>query len=326
MYFPISGVQVPIESMLLLGFAIGLMAGFLGVGGGWIITPALNILGFPINFAIGSGLCQIAGNSVPAAIAHRRFGHIDFRLGGLMTAGMSIGVELGARIIEHLKSIGNVETVLGASIVVLMLSISTYMLSRTFRRADIGVVAEKKPGLWQRSRWKRIPPFISLPASNIESISIWCIISVAILIGLSAGFLGVGGGLIAVPALLYLVGTSPTTAVGTSILSTLSAASFGTFSHAMKGNVDVMVALVMLPTSSLGSEIGSHAIRYLGRKRRAVALAFGSSVLLAACAELVKLLGNVTAAAFLVTGLAAIMSTAILLLILRGWLRERRRV
>ena len=96
--------------------------------------------------------------------------------------------------------------------------------------------------------------------------------------------MGIGGGLVAVPTLIYVIGASPVVAVGTSLLSILFAASYGTFSHALRGNVDIVVALAMLPTGVLGSELGSHATKYVVGNRRVVKIVFGSSVFAAACA------------------------------------------
>jgi hypothetical protein len=322
MYFPISGVDVSIEMILLLGFASGVMAGFLGVGGGWIITPTLSILGLPIHFAVGSGLCCIAGNSIPGIVAHRRLGHVDFRLSGLMIAGTTVGVESGVRMIEYLKSVGEVEITVSILLIVLMYSISAYALSNTLGKREDRKRLTSSTSLVERLR-VAVPPTISLPTSGIESISVWWIFLVASLTGFSAGLTGIGGGLLAIPALVYVIGTPPGVAIGTSLLSILFTASYGTFSHALRGNVDVMVALAMLPTGALGSELGSHATKHFGRNRRAVGLVFGFSVFMAACAELSKILKMTVVASVILASMAALMTGVVLLIYLRSFTRKR---
>nr|MDO8134977.1 sulfite exporter TauE/SafE family protein [Candidatus Njordarchaeum guaymaensis] len=317
MYFPISGADVSIEMILLLGFASGVMAGFLGVGGGWIITPTLSILGLPIHFAVGSSLCYVAGNSIPGIVTHRRLGHIDLKLSGLMIAGTAIGVELGVRMIEYLKLIGETEMTVSISLIILMYSISAYALLNTLRARAKGK-REKRLSLStsvvERLR-VTVPPTISLPTSGIESVSVWWIFMVASLTGFSAGLTGIGGGLLAIPALIYVIGAPPGVAIGTSLLPILFAASYGTFSHALRGNVDITVALAMLPTGALGSELGSHATKHFARNRGALGLVFGFSIFMAACAELLKIL-KMTVFAFAILATMVALVTGLVLLIL----------
>jgi hypothetical protein len=269
MWFPISQVLINPLILAIIGFVVGVLGGFFGVGGGFLAGPLMFWAGVPINFVVGTDLAHMTGNSIVAGRRHRALGHVDLRLGALMILGTLPGVEAGAQLIEWLESIGNVEEVVGLSYVFILTSIGLFTVWESLRairikRTDQLEVREVLgiQSLTYRSRLLRIPPMIKLRVSGIEEVSIWTIILVGALTGLLAGFLGVGGGFLRLPLLIYVIGVPTHIAVGTDLFEIMISAGFGTLSHALKGNVDILLALTMNTGAAIGAHIGAVTTRY----------------------------------------------------------------
>lgn len=283
MYFPVSGVTIPPLLLAGVGFLVGLLGGFFGVGGGFLAGPTMLLLGVPGNFVVGTDLAHMTGKSIVAARRHRALGHVDYKLGFLMILGTVAGIELGAQIIEYLKHLapGTLETVLNVIYLVLLIAISILMFIEGLRAtryvADETLEVKKASSLsafTQRIHRLRIPPMIKLPASGIESISLWLILLTGLVTGLMAGMLGVGGGFIRMPALIYVLGIPTHVAVGTDLFEIVFSAGYGTVTHALKGNVDILMALVMHTGAAIGAQIGAQATRYVSGPKLRIAFAF----------------------------------------------------
>ena len=276
MFFPISHAYVNPIYLIVVGFVIGVLGGFFGVGGSFIAGPALRLAGIDWNFAVGTDLAHIVGKSVVAAKRHRALGNVDLRLGLIMAIGTIAGAEMGAQLIQALKRAGNVNFVVSVVSIVIYLSISTFMLWeswKTLARAKSRNAGSKSGLLRAKSdesafqhvttaiqRW-RIPPMISLPASGV-TISLWIILLVAFVGGLCSGFLGGGAGYIRMPSMVYVLGIPTHLAVGTDLFEIIISASYGTFSHAIKGNVDILIALVMHTGAAIGAQLGAISTQY----------------------------------------------------------------
>lgn len=281
MYFAISGVTISPLLLAGVGFVVGILGGFFGVGGGFLAGPTMLLLGVPGNFMVGTDLAHMTGKSIVAARRHRSLGHVDLKLGVLMIAGTVGGIELGAQIIEYLKRLtpGTLEMVLNGIYLVLLLGISIFMFLESFRATRVAdetmpvKEASMLPSFTQRVQRIRIPPMIRLPASGIESISLWLILAVGFVTGILAGILGVGGGFIRMPALVYLLGIPTHVAVGTDLFEIVFSAGFGTLTHALKGNVDILMALVMQTGAAVGAQMGAQATRYVSGPRLRLAFA-----------------------------------------------------
>lgn len=283
MYFPISAVTISPLLLAAVGLVVGLLGGFFGVGGGFLAAPTMLLLGVPGNFVVGTDLAHMTGKSIVAARRHRALGHVDLRLGALMIIGTITGIEAGAQIIELLKeqAPGTLEIILNAIYLVLLLSISGLMLwegLRTTREVvDETLPVEQVTGLTaltHRIRRLRIPPLIRLPDSGIEEISLWLILATGFVTGFLAGMLGVGGGFIRMPALIYVLGIPTHVAVGTDLFEIVFSSGYGTLTHALKGNVDILMALVMHTGAAIGAQIGAQATRYVSGPRLRIAFAF----------------------------------------------------
>jgi uncharacterized membrane protein YfcA len=283
MDFPISGTHASPLYLVSAGFVIGVLGGFFGVGGSFIAGPALRLAGMPWNFAVGTDLAHILGKSIVAARKHRALGNIDFKLGAIMAIGTVGGAEAGAQAIEALKRRGEVNLVVSVVSIAVYLSISVFMAWETYRtlrrKKEQTTTDESKPAngdeqafghVAKKIQQIRLAPMIELPTAGVKSISVWIILMVAFVGGVFSGFLGGGAGYIRMPAMVYLLGVPTHLAVGTDLFEIIISASYSTFSHALKGNVDILVALVMHTGAAVGAQIGAILTQFFrGPKIRA---------------------------------------------------------
>lgn len=273
MFFPISGAHISPIYLVVVGFLIGVLGGFFGVGGSFIAGPALRAVGLDWNFAIGTDLAHIVGKSVVAVRQHRAFGNVDLQLGLIMAVGTIGGAEVGAQLIQMLKRAGNVNLVVSVVSIVVYLSISSFMIweSRKSLAAKIPAAPVSKGGAKQDHSAFRpvtsaiqrleLAPMVKLRVSGVR-ISLWIILVVAFVGGLFSGFLGGGAGYIRMPSMVYVLGIPTHLAVGTDLFEIIISASYGTFTHAIKGNVDILIALVMHTGAAIGAQIGAIATQY----------------------------------------------------------------
>ncbi len=273
MFFPISNAHISPIYLVIIGFVIGILGGFFGVGGSFIAGPALRAVGLDWNFAVGTDLAHIVGKSVVAVRQHRAFGNVDLRLGFIMAFGTIAGAEIGAQLIQLLKRAGNVNLVVSIVSIAVYVSISTFMIWESRK-----TLAAKKPmppaaaignkkdhsafmHVTRAIQRLKLPPMITLPTSGV-TISLWVILLVAFIGGLFSGFLGGGAGYIRMPSMVYVLGIPTHLAVGTDLFEIIISASYGTFSHAVKGNVDILIALVMHTGAAIGAQIGAISTQY----------------------------------------------------------------
>lgn len=268
-YLPISGTEVNGFALILLGFTVGVIGGFFGVGGAFMVTPALNVFGFPMAYAIGTDMAHIAGKSIVATVKHRKFGNVDMKLGVLMIIGTVVGIELGATLIMFLERIGRIGPIVRVTYMVLLFGLGLFMLYEYLtgmRRAasqpagaatsDAG---QSRLALWMQGL--KLRPMVHLKVSGF-SISVWVIIGVGMFTGFLAGFLGVGGGFIRMPALMYIIGAPTKVAVGTDLFEVMVSGAYGAFSYALKGRVELMAAVIMLIGAAVGAQLGATATKY----------------------------------------------------------------
>ena len=298
MYFPIADVTVNPLYLAGVGFLVGLLGGFFGVGGGFLAGPMMFLAGVPMNFVVGTDLAHMTGKSIVAARRHRVLGHVDIKLGILMVLGTLPGIELGAAIIERLEAAGNIDLVIGLAYVVILIIIGAFTLWESLRAMQLVQTEQMAAkdalafqGVTRRVARFRVPPLISLPDSGIESISLWVIVGVSFLTGLLAGVLGVGGGFIRMPMLIYLVGAPTHVAIGTDLFEVVISAGFGTVTHGLKGNVDILMALVMQTGAAIGAQIGATSTRFFAGPR--IRLLFSFLPFLGAALVILRLLGVV---------------------------------
>lgn len=281
---PVSGFVLQLNQMpylALFGLVIGAMGGFFGVGGGFLMVPMLNaVFGIPYNVAVGSDLGQMTGMATAATVRHVRFGNIDFKLGVLMIAGTASGVELGASILEILKHAGKI-AILGRQLDIMSLVMSLVYaalliflgqamvreslrtIKRTSGRVELSSEAPASP-VALKLRTFKMWPMVSLPASGIEAISLWIILGIGFTTGFLSGMLGVGGGFIRMPALVYILGCPTVVAVGSDLFEIMFSSGYGVMTHAFKGNVHLVLVLALLIGTTVGAQLGASYTRKAG--------------------------------------------------------------
>ncbi len=280
MTFPVAGVHINPVYLICVGFIVGILGGFFGVGGSFLAGPALFGAGLPMNFVVGTDLAHIVGKSIVAARRHRTLGNIDLKLGFIMVIGTVAGVEAGAQAIQALKRTAHVDWPVGISFVIILLGISGFMTWESIktlgaqRRARAAGQPKRPAGpqsdhsavahIARAVQRLSLPPYVSLPVSGIASISVWAILGVSFVGGLFSGFLGGGAGYIRMPCLVYVLGVPTHIAVGTDLFEIIISAGYGTVSHALKGNVDILIALVMHTGAAIGAQMGATLTQYFG--------------------------------------------------------------
>jgi len=277
MTFPIAGVHVNPVYLIAVGFFVGILGGFFGVGGSFLAGPALFGVGVPMNFVVGTDLAHIVGKSIVAARKHRTLGNIDLKLGLIMVVGTIGGVEVGAQVIQALKRTARIDWPVGISFIIILLGISGFMAWESIKtlrdQRRTRVAGETRLGAGSRDHSAvahiaravhqlSLPPYVSLPVSGIPSISVWAILAVAFVGGVFSGFLGGGAGYIRMPCLVYVLGIPTHIAVGTDLFEIIISAGYGTVSHALKGNVDILIALVMHTGAAIGAQLGATLTQY----------------------------------------------------------------
>jgi uncharacterized membrane protein YfcA len=266
----VQGHAVSLPGVVVLGIAVGIVAGLFGVGGGFLLTPLLNVVfGVPLPIAVGTGLSLIVGTSLPALLRHRAEGQGELRFDLLMLPGSLLGVEAGARTLDVLSELGAVSiagrTFPAAAFVVqsgyvLLLGTAAAVFWRQGRRESTD-----RPGPPTRgplARWS-FPPRIDLPTVQIAGVATLPIAYLGLGLGFLAGLLGIGGGVALMPIMVYGYGFPLRQAAGTGILVLFVSASVGTFLHALRGHVHLGLVAALLVGASLSAQAGVLATRRL---------------------------------------------------------------
>lgn len=291
------GIDINVFLLVFISLGAGILSGFAGVGGAFIVMPALIMLGFPANFAVGTSLIWVIGNSIVGAFRHGKLGNVDIQLGLVMILASMGGVEVGVRIVNWVRDIGLADEVVLSISICMLLVVGLYTLLESIKRKrQLDKLLEKggKPppniratSLSQKLQSINMPPMLHFTKSGV-TISLWIISAVGFLVGTMVGILGVGGGFIMVPALVYLIGLPSFTAVGTSLFQIVFSAAYGSIRHTMSGNVIIFASFIMMVVSSIGVQFGALVTRYV----RGVSVRFvlGISILMAAIGAILKLL------------------------------------
>jgi uncharacterized membrane protein YfcA len=313
---------------------VGVIGGFFGMGGAWMVTPGLNILGFPMAFAIGTDIAHMAGKSLISTMRHGRFGNVDYKLGLIMLFGTVVGFEIGAQMIMWLERIGQVGPVVRWMYLVLLALIAWMVFADVAkkRRKEREAIAAGKnvdklaTGIeWHKTFHKiKIPPMVHFKAAQITC-SAWLPIAVSFFTGWLAGILGIGGGLIRMPALIYLVGCPTHVAVGTDLFEVAISGLYGAASYTFKGRTELVAAIIMLVGAAMGAQVGSVATKYI--KGYGIRIAFGLAVVGCFISVLLKLIPTYipelyaicnAIATVLILGLVAAMSIYITVKMVQG--------
>jgi hypothetical protein len=317
-FFARAGLTLPWPLLVLLGLLMGTMQGFFGVGGGWLATPTLNILGFPMVQAIGTGLAYTAGTGVVGSWRHYRLGNLRLRSAALIGVCGMAGVEAARRIVFALEAQGVLDAVVRLAYIILLFGVGTgtlWTVARQRRGRDGGQHMADAP-VTPLARWVQglaLPPTVAV--SESAAVSVWVLGLVGLSVGFVAGFLGAGGGFIYVPLLVYVVGFSTRAAVAASLLAVSLTNGFGTLSYGAAGRVELLAAGILFAGSVVGAQLGAVATMRVhgGDLQGLLALA----LLAAGGAVVLQELGLTTAAAVLLFATMLAVSGVILGIVVR---------
>jgi uncharacterized membrane protein YfcA len=284
-YLPIAELSVNALAIILLGGAVGFLSGMFGVGGGFLTTPLLIFYGIPPAVAVASSATQITGSSVSGALAYWERGQVDVKMGGVLVAGGLVGAGLGQALFRLLQDIGQVDIVISLVYVVMLASIGGLML----RDALLALMATRA-GLPAPARRSRHLPWVAglpwrmrFPRSGLY-ISPLAPLLLGALVGMLTAILGIGGGFIMVPAMVYVLGMRAQAVVGTSLFQIIFVTAATTLLHATASQtVDIVLALLLLVGGVFGAQFGVRAAQRLAPEKVRLALAL---VVLAVAARL----------------------------------------
>jgi uncharacterized membrane protein YfcA len=258
-YLPIANLSVNAIVIVLLGGVVGILSGMFGIGGGFLTTPLLIIYGIPPTVAAASSASQVTGASVSGVFAHLRRGGVDFKMGGVLVAGGLAGSILGGWIFQLLQASGQIDTVIAVIYVLLLGSIGSMMA-----RESWAAIRATHGGPPPRARKRRHHPLIAaLPLrTRFYASGLYISPLAPLLLGFGVGILtillGIGGGFILIPAMLYLLGMGTQVVVGTSLFQTLFVTAAATMVHATTTKaVDIVLAALLLSGSVVGAQVGA---------------------------------------------------------------------
>jgi uncharacterized membrane protein YfcA len=260
-YLPIAEISVNLVVMLGLGVAVGFLSGMFGVGGGFLLTPLLMFSGIPAAIAVASGANQIVATSVSGALAQWRRGNIDLRMGAVLIAGGVAGALIGVLVLKVLREAGQAGLIISLTYVALLGVIGALMLAesiRAIRRARAGKPATgRKPG--QHNWIHGLPLKLRFPRSRLYISAIPPLV-IGWVAGLLTAFLGVGGGFIMVPAMIYLLRMPTNVVIGTSMFQIIFVTAVVTVLHAtLNHTLDVVLALILAAGGVMGGQFGFRA-------------------------------------------------------------------
>ncbi|PKP89772.1 MAG: permease [Alphaproteobacteria bacterium HGW-Alphaproteobacteria-16] len=266
LYLPIANLSVNAVVIVMLGLGVGLLSGMFGVGGGFLTTPLLIFYGIPPTVAAASAASQVTGASVSGVFAHLRRQGVDLHMGAVLIAGGVLGSGAGAILFRLLQATGQIDTVIAILYVVMLGAIGWLMLTES-----LGSIRAARGGTVTRAKRRRHHPMVaSLPFRwRFYRSGLYISPLAPLLLGFATGvltmLLGVGGGFILIPAMLYLLGMPAQVVVGTSLFQILFVSAAATMVHSVTTKaVDIVLAVLLLLGSVVGAQLGA---RFAARAR-----------------------------------------------------------
>ncbi len=283
-YLPIAEISVNVFLLLGMGGAVGFLSGLFGVGGGFLMTPLLIFIGVTPAVAVATEANQIVASSVSGVLAHWRRGNVDFRMGGVLLVGGTLGSMFGVWLFTYLRSLGQLDLVITLCYVVFLSTVGGLMFIESsralFRRRRQGDVKRKL----HQHHWMHGLPFKMRFRKSKLYISALLPILIGFIVGVLAAIMGVSGGFIMVPAMIYLLGMPTSVVVGTSLFQIIFVTATVTFLQASHNQtVDALLALILLTGGVIGAQIGTRAGTRLRGEQLRILLAI---MVLAVCGKL----------------------------------------
>jgi hypothetical protein len=280
LFLPIAHMDVNVVLIILYGTLVGFLSGLVGVGGGFLITPLLIFTGIPPIVAVSSGAAQMAGTASGASYLHWRRGNIDFKMGLILLIGSWLGGGLGVYLAKALLHSGQFENVVDFLYVVLLGFIGVSMLIESLRAVffageagDVGAHVVAASRSWLRTLVERLPWQIGFPASGVRMSAVGPLILGAA-VGILTSLMGVGGGFIMVPVMIYALKMPTRIVVGTSLFQLLfTTAAVSVMQAGVNHSVDPFLALILILGSVLGTKLGARLGAHLPPEKLRLILA-----------------------------------------------------
>jgi len=271
-YLPIAELSINVFLILGLGAGVGFLSGMFGVGGGFLMTPLLIFSGVPPAVAVGTEANQIVASSVSGVLAHWKRGTVDLKMGFMLLIGGVLGSFFGMFVFQFLRTLGQVDLLISLSYVVFLGVVGTLMLWESVRailRKKMGI--EPPRGRRHNDLAHRLPLKMRFRKSKLY-ISVIPILTIGFLVGTLAAIMGVGGGFIMVPAMIYVLGMATSVVIGTSLFQIIFVTASVTILHATNTQtVDIILALLLLVGGVIGAQFGARmGVKLRGEQLRAL--------------------------------------------------------
>jgi uncharacterized membrane protein YfcA len=284
-YLPIAEMAVRAEMIFFVSAFVGSLAGLFGIGGGFLVTPFLIFIGVPPAVAVGTQPCQIGASAMAGMLGHLRKGHVDFKMGGVMLIGSTAGSFLGIGIFKILQYVGQVDFAISLLYVILLGSIGLLMLIESFSTMFIKrkTIRTEFNSFKISSFMASLPFKVRFPRSKLY-ISALVPIAVGFGCGILSAILGIGGGFMLVPAMIYIIGMPGLMVAGTSLFQIVLMTSIATVLHAVANQtVDILLAVILILGGVIGAQIGVAFTKYVHGAPARIVLAI---LILVVCMEL----------------------------------------
>ena len=271
-YLPIAEMSVNIFLILGMGGAVGFLSGLFGVGGGFLMTPLLIFIGVPPPVAVGTEANQIVASSVSGVLAHWQRGNVDFKMGSVLLLGGFFGSSLGVILFKYLQNLGQLDLVIKLSYVIFLGIIGFLMLWESSRTIIRSRSAAARRGKLHQHNWLHGLPLKMRFRKSKLYISAILPFLIGAVIGVLSAIMGVGGGFIMVPAMIYLLGMPTSLAIGTSLFQIIFVTANVTFLQALTvQTVDILLAVLLLTGAVIGAQFGSkYSVKMKGEQLRAL--------------------------------------------------------
>ena len=285
-YLPIAEMAVQAETILMVSGLVGFLSGVFGIGGGFLTTPFLIFIGIPPAIAVGTQTSQMVASSTAGVLGHFKKAHVDVKVGLFMLSGGLVGSVVGTGIFALLKSLGQIDFVISFFYIILLGVIGVLMLSESVKSLFFKPKGMRKTFHSQKTApmTGNLPFKTRFPRSNLY-VSVLVPLGLGFVGGILVSVLGIGGGFLLVPAMIYILGMPTALVVGTSLFQMVFTTAFSTMMHAgINQTVDVTLAVVLIVGGVIGAQIGVSFARFIKGVTARLVLAL---IVLAVCLQLI---------------------------------------